>query len=265
MTTGEEWKTHPEYTSYDISTMGRCRNNVTGNLMSVGQQGRRRMVGLSKNLPAKIGRRISVLVLQTFVGTAPEGKKPTHLNGDVSDARLENLAWGNGNYRSGVGPIPDNCGVLGCQKYPAWRGYCLMHEVRMVKTGSRGSVELARKSIPKDHNGENVACSITVCTNKMVARGLCSKHYHLETRYNLDLCRIEEMSQKEVCSNPPCDSTKLLRVDHDHACCAGNGSCGECVRGWLCHGCNTTLGFMRDDPEMLRGLIMYLSDRKEAR
>jgi Recombination endonuclease VII len=28
-------------------------------------------------------------------------------------------------------------------------------------------------------------------------------------------------------------------VDHDHACCSGKRSCGWCVRGILCHSCNT--------------------------
>lgn len=34
------------------------------------------------------------LVLETYVGTCPEGMECRHLNGDPTDNRVENLAWG---------------------------------------------------------------------------------------------------------------------------------------------------------------------------
>ena len=33
-------------------------------------------------------------------------------------------------------------------------------------------------------------------------------------------------------------------VDHDHACCPGNRSCGECIRGGLCRRCNLGIGYV---------------------
>lgn len=51
----------------------------------------------------------------------------------------------------------------------------------------------------------------------------------------------------------------LLVVDHDHECCPGDThSCGRCVRGLLCHGCNVAAGMLRDNAEYARRLAGYL-------
>lgn len=49
-----------------------------------------------------------------------------------------------------------------------------------------------------------------------------------------------------------------MAVDHDHGCCPGNRSCGNCIRGLLCHRCNRALGQMRDDPDILIRATAYL-------
>lgn len=51
-----------------------------------------------------------------------------------------------------------------------------------------------------------------------------------------------------------------LVVDHDHSCCPGATSCGRCVRGFLCPGCNTALGMMGDDSARLLAAARYLND-----
>ena len=38
-----------------------------------------------------------------------------------------------------------------------------------------------------------------------------------------------------------CDKETHLEVDHDHGCCPGRKSCGDCLRLLLCHSCNSNL------------------------
>jgi hypothetical protein len=41
-------------------------------------------------------------------------------------------------------------------------------------------------------------------------------------------------------------------VDHSHACCPDDRSCGRCIRGLACRWCNQGVGQFRDDPERMR-------------
>jgi hypothetical protein len=49
-----------------------------------------------------------------------------------------------------------------------------------------------------------------------------------------------------------------FHVDHDHACCPGLKSCGQCIRGLLCHHCNLLLGNAKDDIKLLMDAVDYL-------
>ncbi len=56
-----------------------------------------------------------------------------------------------------------------------------------------------------------------------------------------------------------CQGVGELVVDHDHACCSGRRTCGQCVRGLLCLRCNAGVGFLGDDPNRLKRAAEYIT------
>jgi hypothetical protein len=63
--------------------------------------------------------------------------------------------------------------------------------------------------------------------------------------------------QHGTCAISGCDREPAV-IDHDHACCPGEKSCGKCVRALLCHRCNQGLGRFQDSPALLRSAADYL-------
>jgi Recombination endonuclease VII len=51
-------------------------------------------------------------------------------------------------------------------------------------------------------------------------------------------------------------------IDHDHSCCPGKITCGNCVRGVICQNCNVGLGSFKDDINALKNAIKYLEKAK---
>lgn len=71
------------------------------------------------------------------------------------------------------------------------------------------------------------------------------------------LRRKEEIAgSKKPVKCPICKQTDKICFDHDHVT-------GK-FRGWLCHGCNSTLGFAGDSPKILRALALYLERPKSS-
>jgi hypothetical protein len=67
-----------------------------------------------------------------------------------------------------------------------------------------------------------------------------------------------------ICEVQLTDAVKP-HIDHDHSCCSGRKSCGNCIRGILCGHCNTALGYFQDDPDTLNRAIRYLNRERNPR
>jgi hypothetical protein len=115
-----------------------------------------------------------------------------------------------------------------------------------------------------------------VIGGKPVPGGRCATHHLAEKRrrrnhahhrmtqnnYGLSPGEYDELKEFQggVCAicERATGKTKRLAIDHDHDCCSGKTSCGQCVRGLLCSLCNSMLAHARDDPTFFRRAFAYL-------
>lgn len=66
-----------------------------------------------------------------------------------------------------------------------------------------------------------------------------------------------------ICGVAPETEARAFCVDHDHSCCPESKSCGECVRGILCNGCNAMLGMAGESLDRLMSGAAYLLERRD--
>lgn len=70
----------------------------------------------------------------------------------------------------------------------------------------------------------------------------------------IDALVVAQGGSCALCRNP---LGEAFHVDHDHACCPGSKTCGQCIRGVLCCRCNIGLGQFNDDPDLLAAAAAY--------
>jgi hypothetical protein len=81
-------------------------------------------------------------------------------------------------------------------------------------------------------------------------------------RYGLTPEKLREMLEQQYYKCAICSKSfyeHVPHIDHDHTCCPGHTSCGDCVRGLLCQDCNRGLGQFHDAVALLRSAAEYLS------
>lgn len=140
------------------------------------------------------------------------------------------------------------CSVEDCQRNSDARGYCKTHYAqyrRGVEPGPIRDWGIYQKG--------NISCGIAKCTKAATTNGYCSKHGTKVSNYNMSVEQANYWLAIDSCQS--CGGTSSLCIDHDHTCCPGRTSCGECIRGVLCANCNSALGQVHDSVDRLNQLI----------
>ena len=81
------------------------------------------------------------------------------------------------------------------------------------------------------------------------------KKVNLRHKYGLSWEAYQELV-KDGCE--VCGTHEKLVVDHDHSCCPGKETCGNCIRGILCDRHNRAEGMLRGNPDEAIALAAYM-------
>ena len=93
----------------------------------------------------------------------------------------------------------------------------------------------------------------------------CAYLANLMTKYKIE--DIEPLIAErdglcDICKKP---FGKRPYVDHDHACCPTDYTCGKCFRGLLCSSCNMGLGHFQDSVISMSNAVSYISSYNSNR
>lgn len=142
-------------------------------------------------------------------------------------------------------PVNGPCSFEGCTRPYATKSLCHSHYSQLKTTGKLKPL----RDYDKYTRGEHV-CEIKACRRRSVSSGLCENHKGLQIQYKITPERMKGVWSNPICENPGCGETKRLHMDHDH-------KSGE-YRGLLCGGCNSGLGFLKEDFDRISGIAEYL-------
>lgn len=91
-----------------------------------------------------------------------------------------------------------------------------------------------------------------------------SREYVMKHRYGLSKEGYDTLMAMQdyacaACGRPFGEGKAKPEIDHDHKCCPGTSTCGKCVRGILCAGCNNMAGGIEYNLEHLDDVLRYLT------
>lgn len=94
-----------------------------------------------------------------------------------------------------------------------------------------------------------------------------SFRWRLSGRFGISPADYDALLERQGGGCAICGSKRnglRLPVDHDHSCCPGRKSCGKCIRGILCVRCNTIIGFLEKNSELVPLCEAYIREHRPS-
>lgn len=200
-------------------------------------------------------------------GKAPESKRTKRRNHEAPPAcsECEQPAVSRGLCRTHYSAarharsVTPRCVVAECEKRATTGDNCAHHAKQIAKYGFSWIGDKPVDRIYEWREAQKPFCRIDHCDRRATSLNapLCKTHASDRRRKKCSMEFYVELLEKSSCE--ACGSPDFLVTDHDHSHHGDMTTmCQECIRGRLCNGCNTALGYLNESQERILHLARYL-------
>lgn len=146
---------------------------------------------------------------------------------------------------------------LSCRQRGRWARGEMREQLVLVQTNARHADKTPNNHKSCDfckepylpYNGRQRWCK--VCVPGRIASARLQ-------RYGVSQPMFDAILEQQSGGCRLCGATKRLVIDHDHSCCPGTVTCGNCFRGIICNHCNLKIAVLESDPEWMAAALAYI-------
>lgn len=168
------------------------------------------------------------------------------------------------------------CKFPGCGRPSPLQGLCDAHQRQRSQGKTLTILQKRTNPLERDEHGrklcgtcdtwllvENFTRSVSRSDGLAARCKRCERSSSLKRKFGVTLAEYEDILTAQgggcaICGKTEAANRRRLAVDHDHACCPGQRTCGNCLRGLLCSSCNLHLGAVGDNIAHIEAMANYL-------